>query len=150
MSKSAVIIGIFAFAAFAPTAHAAPVCGYGETCDTTTVVATDEPPVPSTVPSTIAVINAPATVPGRAVEPDDCMAGGTTRWSILPCGPTTTIAMFVCDGVLVADTCVPAAAVYVAPPLPATGAGSETVALIGLVAIAVGVVLMGVRWARKP
>lgn len=175
MNKSAAIIAaVVASLSFASVAHAngdsEPTCGYDQTCETTTVdttttvVATDEPPVPTTtvsVPSTIGAINGPADVPRKRRDPapfvcpgsysgdvcippftpvsiestttlemggDDCMSGDTTRWSMQPCDVVSDIGE---------------------PALPATGAGSEDVALVGLALLVLGGLLYGVRWAFK-
>lgn len=161
MTRSAAIIFAFCatFVHLPGTVWANPAvsCGYEEVCEepTTTVVATDEPPVPTTVsvPSTIGAINGPATVGTTipmfvcsgvmvadvcvqpttttvALDGDDCMDDGTTRWSFAPCSTAV-------------------AAISDPAPLPVTGSGSQRIALLGLALFALAGVLYGVRWLLK-
>lgn len=106
---------------------------------TTTVdLATDVPPVPSTT-----------SVPCQEDQPCwDCTQMGNQI-----CGTTTTVATFICAGVIVADVCVVPTTTTVAPPtepssLPSTGSRTDIELAIGLSALAIGWCLLRIRRSR--
>lgn len=154
MNKSAVIIAtIVASFTFAGVAHAngdhEPECGYDQVCHestapTTTIVATDEPPAPTTVapPTTIGAVFGPADAPFDICPP--------TAQCLIP--DPTIVPTFTCLGTMVADVCVPTTTTVVTPaavPLPATGRASERIAGLGLILMALGGLVLGVRWVFK-